>query len=70
MTKAEFQAAMRATGARANCAQMHKLAQRFDYAFRESRDLHVAMAAVNEVVNEPITYQQFFSALRRRVGEG
>jgi hypothetical protein len=41
------------------------LAERFDFAFRESKDLHAAMAAVNELLARPITYQQLFAALRR-----
>jgi len=34
------------------------VSERFDFAFRESKDLHVAMAAVNEILVQPITYEQ------------
>jgi hypothetical protein len=57
-----FDAAM---NVRAPEATTVRLTQRFEFAFRASRDLQTAMAAVNELLEEPLTYQQFFAALRK-----
>ena len=44
--------------------RLRRLTRRFNYAFRQSRDLDVAMAAVNEFLHEPISYREFLSILR------
>ena len=62
MDRKTFEEAMRG---RSRAPDLGKIAERFDFAFRESHDLHVAMAAVNELLPTPITYQQLFAALRR-----
>ena len=62
MDRKMFEDAMRG---RSRAPALGKIAERFDVACRESRDLHAAMAAVNELMPTPITYQQLFAALRR-----
>jgi len=42
-----------------------RLATRFNFAFGETHDLQTAMAAVNEILERPLTYQEFFTALRK-----
>ena len=62
LDRTTFEAAM---NHRAPDATTVRLTQRFEFAFRASRDLQTAMAAVNELLEQPLTYQQFFAALRR-----
>ena len=42
-----------------------RLTNRFNFAFRGSQDLQTAMAAVNELLERPLTYQEFFATLRK-----
>jgi hypothetical protein len=51
--------------ARAPEATVVRLTKRFNHAFRETQDLQTAMAAVNELLDRPLTYQEFFAALRK-----
>ena len=60
MDQASFEQAMKGG---APAVEIGRLAERFEHAFRETKDLQSAMAAVNEVLAEPLTYQQFFAAL-------
>ncbi len=43
---------------------MRRLSRRFNYAFRQTRDLENAMGAVNELLDHPMTYHEFYSTLR------
>lgn len=56
MSETDFAAAIAAPPPDASL--MH-LMRRFNYAFRRTRDIHLAMSAVNEVLEEPVTYSQF-----------
>ncbi|MBI3626617.1 hypothetical protein HY224_01055 [Candidatus Uhrbacteria bacterium] len=62
MDEMTFQTAMNMQPPEATTA---RLTQRFEFAFRASRDLMTAMSAVNELLERPLTYAQFFAALRK-----
>jgi hypothetical protein len=62
LDKKNFETSMNLRSPEATTA---RLTQRFEFAFRASRDLQTAMAAVNELLERPLTYQQFFAALRK-----
>lgn len=42
---------------------LRTLTRRFNYAFRATRDLEVAMAVVNELVERPLSYREFWALL-------
>ncbi len=46
-------------------ASVSRLGKRFNFAFTRTKDLQTAMAAVNELLDKPLTYQEFFAALRK-----
>ena len=62
MDPASFEASM---NVKTPEASVRRLTERFEFAFRATRDLQTAMAAVNELLERPLTYQEFFAALRR-----
>ena len=41
------------------------LTQRFNHAFRRTRALRAGMAAVNEMLDRPLTYNELLSRLQR-----
>ncbi len=41
------------------------LIKRFNHAFRVTQDLDSAMSSVNELMEKPLTYQEFFAIIRR-----
>ncbi len=41
------------------------LTKRFNFAFRATQDLFVGMAVVNELLERPLTYKEFFASLKR-----
>lgn len=41
------------------------LMKRFEFAFSQTQDIALAMAAVNELLDTPLTYQQFLAAIRK-----
>ena len=43
-----------------------QLTRRFNSAFRATRHLLSAMSAVNEVIERPLTYQEFFASLKEK----
>lgn len=45
-------------------ASLRRLTKRFNYAFRHTRDLDTAMASVNELLEEPLTYRELLAILR------
>jgi len=45
---------------------LRTLTHRFNYAFRKTREIGDAMAAVNEVLERPIGYLEFLEMLRER----
>ena len=42
-----------------------RLTRRFNHAFRSTQDLDSAMAAVNELLDRPLIYQEFFAAIKK-----
>ena len=62
MDRTTFETAM---DMRSPDASTVRLTKRFNYAFQETQDLQSAMAAVNELLERPLTYQQFFAVLRK-----
>ena len=61
MDEKQFRAAMNAPAPETS---MHRLAKRFNFAFRNTQDPRSAMGPVNELLEQPLTYKQFFAALR------
>ena len=62
MDRTSFEAAM---NTRVPETTVTRLTKRFNFAFQTTQDLQSAMAAVNELLEQPLTYQQFFAALRK-----
>lgn len=62
MDRTTFEACM---GARSPDASISRLTKRFNFAFRATQDLQTAMAAVNELLDRPLTYQEFFASLKK-----
>jgi len=62
MDRVTFEAAM---NGRSPDTTVGRLTRRFNDAFRRTQDLATAMAAVNELLERPLTYQEFFAALRK-----
>jgi hypothetical protein len=62
LDRATFDAAM---SNRSPDATVTRLTKRFNFAFRTTKDLQSAMAAVNELLERPLTYQEFFATLRK-----
>lgn len=62
MDRATFESALRASPPDSS---MGRLTRRFNHAFRTTQDLDSAMAAVNELLVRPLTYQEFFAALKK-----
>jgi hypothetical protein len=62
MDQATFESSM---NSRSPEASVTRLTKRFNHAFRATQDLQSAMAAVNELLDRPLTYQEFFAALRK-----
>jgi hypothetical protein len=42
-----------------------RLTRRFEHAFRATQDLDSAMAAVNELLDRPLSYQEFIATIRK-----
>lgn len=42
-----------------------RLTKRFNHAFRTTQDLDSAMAAVNELLDRPLSYQEFFATIKK-----
>jgi len=57
-----FEAAMRP---RTTVVPFERLAARYYHAFEATRDVHSAMAAVNELSPEPITFEAFMDRLSK-----
>ncbi len=62
MDPASLEAAFRAPAPDRSLA---KLARRFEHAFRSTQDLDSAMAAVNELLDRPLSYQEFIATIRK-----
>ncbi len=62
MDRMDFEAALRTSPPDASVA---RLTRRFNHAFRATQDLDCAMAAVNELLDRPLTYQEFFAAIKK-----
>jgi len=52
------------TGHEGQVESVRRLARRFTFALRHTRDVHSAMAAVNEHLVEPLSYREFLSLIR------
>ncbi len=62
MDRTDFESALRASPPDSSVA---RLTRRFNHAFRATQDLDCAMAAVNELLDRPLTYQEFFAAIKK-----
>lgn len=62
MDRHTFETSLRASPPDTSVARLTK---RFNHAFRSTQDLDSAMAAVNELLDRPLTYQEFFAAIRK-----